>query len=430
MKLESATDRNIRRLYGYNLFTSFAITIVANLIFLDKLLLRLEIDLVRFGAIKGSMYLASAFLYLLFTPLLQKNPGRSDKFICFWAYLFRSALPVLLPVIALFTLNQEILTWSAIVLLSLGMTLAAFANNSLMSLYRLVLTEEHFNRRVGMMNLLISLPGSLMALLMAFLLDQYDGAGLREFLIVFTILQVICILFEIPAMIMMKRLELPGKVLRPPHRVANGFWKPWMDRQYIPVIVLVLLHGFVAGSWGNYLNTYLMQELNFPLSRLTLICLVLSLLLTGSLPWCGQITDKIGYKRMFLILSVGMLCGGFLFNLFPGNLWILLPFALLLWDGGTSLFGGNYGYGLYAAGSKLARNSLTTCYISAFSVCRNGGIFLGHLFGSLIYGFLEHHYAGSDLFYKYFWCILPFPALLFAASLIYYFIRNQQAKNN
>ena len=155
MVSEGSTGRNILRLYGYNLFTALAITVVCNFVFLDKLLLRLEIDLSRFGMIKGSMYVASAVLYMIFTPLLQRNPGTSDKLICIWAYLFRATLPALLPVIALFTDNQELLTWSAVVLLSLGMTLAAFANNSLMSLYRLVLPEEHFNRRVGMMNLLI-----------------------------------------------------------------------------------------------------------------------------------------------------------------------------------------------------------------------------------------------------------------------------------
>ena len=203
MTAAGAAGRNILRLYGYNFFTALAITIVANFIFLDKLLLRLEIDLSRFGVIKGSMYVASAFLYMVFTPQLQKNPGSSDKLICIWAYLFRAALPVLLPVIAMFTQHQEILTWSAVVLLSLGMTLAAFANNSLMSLYRLVLPEEHFNRRVGMMNLLISLPASLLALLMAYVLDRFEGADLYEFLIAFTVLQIICIFFEVPAMLLM-----------------------------------------------------------------------------------------------------------------------------------------------------------------------------------------------------------------------------------
>lgn len=426
MTSDSGTHMNRLRLYGYNFFTALAITIVANFVFLDKLLLRLDIDLSRFGVIKGSMFLASAFLYMLFTPLLQKNAGHSDKFICIWAYLFRSALPALLPVIALFTLDQEILTWSAIVLLSLGMTLAAFANNSLMVLYRLVLPAEHFNRRVGTMNLLISLPASLMALPVAHILDCYEGADLRTFLILFTILQGICVLFEVPGMILMKQLVLPDKVMRPRHKIPHGFWKPWLDRSYVPILFLVLFHGFVSGSWGAYLNVYLMTELGFPMSLLTAISLVLSLLLTGTLPFSGLITDKIGYKRMFLILTTGSLIGGALFCLFPGRVWVLIPFALLLWCGTLSLFSGNFGYGLYAAGSKLARSSLTTCYISAFGVCRNGGIFLGSLFASLIYGALAEHSSGAQLFSRYFWCVLPFPLLLFTACLIYSFLKTRQ----
>ena len=45
MKATGAAERNILRLYGYNLFTALAIAVVCNFVFLDKLLLRMEIDL-------------------------------------------------------------------------------------------------------------------------------------------------------------------------------------------------------------------------------------------------------------------------------------------------------------------------------------------------------------------------------------------------
>ena len=420
MKATGAAERNILRLYGYNLFTALAIAVVCNFVFLDKLLLRMEIDLELFGLIKGCMFMASAFLYMAFTPLLQKNPGRSDRFICIWAYLLRALLPAFLPVIALWSDNKDLLTWSATILLSLGMTLAAFANNSLMSLYRLVLPEEHFNRRVGMMNLLISLPASLLGVLMAWILDQYESADTRTFLIVFTVLQIICVVFEIPAMILMKRLELPEKILKRHPQIKGSLWKPWRDREYIPILLLVLLHGFVAGAWIAYLSVYFLTVYQIDMSVLVFAGLILSLLLTSTLPLSGQLTDRIGYRRMFLLLSFGSLIGGLLFCAFPGNLWLLIPFAILLWDGNISLFSGCLGYGLYAAGSKLAKSELTTCYISAFGLCRNGGIFIGALIGSMVYGMLEPHYQdAAALYQRYFWCILPLSGLLFAASLIY-----------
>ena len=420
MKATGAAERNILRLYGYNLFTALAIAVVCNFVFLDKLLLRMEIDLELFGLIKGCMFMASAFLYMAFTPLLQKNPGRSDRFICIWAYLLRALLPAFLPVIALWSDNKDLLTWSATILLSLGMTLAAFANNSLMSLYRLVLPEEHFNRRVGMMNLLISLPASLLGVLMAWILDQYESADTRTFLIVFTVLQIICVVFEIPAMILMKRLELPENILKRHPQIKGSLWKPWCDREYIPILLLVLLHGFVAGAWIAYLSVYFLTVYQIDMSVLVFAGLILSLLLTSTLPLSGQLTDRIGYRRMFLLLSFGSLIGGLLFCAFPGNLWLLIPFAILLWDGNISLFSGCLGYGLYAAGSKLAKSELTTCYISAFGLCRNGGIFIGALIGSMVYGMLEPHYQdAAALYQRYFWCILPLSGLLFAASLIY-----------
>ena len=417
--------RNIFRLYGYNFFTALASTIVCSFTFLDKLLLRMEIDLALFGLIKGCMFMASAVVYVVFTPLLQRHPGKSDKMICIWAYLFRSFLPALLPLIALLTDHRGFLTWAAIILLSLGMTLAAFANNSLMSLYRLVLPEEHFNRRVGMMNLLISLPASLLGLLMAFILDWTDSAETQIFLIVFAGLQIFCVLFEIPAMLLMKHLELPEKVTASRPVVKGGLLRPWMDRNYIPILLLVLLHGFVAGAWCAYLGVYLLTVCGFLMSTLVLIGLAMSLLLTGLLPVSGSLTDRIGYRRMFLFLSGGSLIGGLLFCGLPGNYWILIPFALLLWDGNVSLFSGSFGYGLYAAGSKLAKSELTTCYISAFGLCRNGGIFIGSLIGSFLLALLEKNYAGEKLYLKYFWCILPLSAILFLGTLIYRFTKGK-----
>ena len=131
---------------------------------------------------------------------------------------------------------------------------------------------------------------------------------------------------------------------------------------------------------------------------------------------------------IFLCILVIALAGGLLFCSFPGKLWVLIPFAVLLWDGMISLAGGSFGYGLYAAGSKLAKSELTTCYISAFGVCRNGGIFLGALLGSLVFGLLATHYQGSELFYWYFWSILPLSVLLLIVSAVYRFMKSQAEK--
>ena len=105
-----ALSNMVRRLCLYNLFNSLAITPACNVIFADKLMLRMEIDLDLFGMIKGFTYLIPTVLYQLAVPLLQRL--KNDVGVTVWCYLLRALLPALLPIFALFTDNKSVLTLS------------------------------------------------------------------------------------------------------------------------------------------------------------------------------------------------------------------------------------------------------------------------------------------------------------------------------
>ena len=72
MAFFQASPAAVRCLYWYNLLISFTLTIAANFTFIDRLLLRLNIDLGIFGTMKSIMFLLPAVLYQVFSPLLHR----------------------------------------------------------------------------------------------------------------------------------------------------------------------------------------------------------------------------------------------------------------------------------------------------------------------------------------------------------------------
>ncbi|MBO7742202.1 MAG: hypothetical protein J6S21_06570, partial [Victivallales bacterium] len=142
-----AALRNIASLRKFNLYTSLALTVVSSLIFMDLLMLRMDIDTRLFGSIKSMLYLLPAIAYQCMTPVL--NRVRNDAKVCAWCYLLRCFIPSILPLLALVTANHAVLTVACFLLPSVGMMLAGFANNTLMILYKRFIPEHDFNRQVG-----------------------------------------------------------------------------------------------------------------------------------------------------------------------------------------------------------------------------------------------------------------------------------------
>ena len=61
------------------------------------------------------------------------------------------------------------------------MTCAVFANNSLMTIFRLALQKADYNLNIGLIMLHTQLPASLMSLPLAWYLDLFEGAPPQHF---------------------------------------------------------------------------------------------------------------------------------------------------------------------------------------------------------------------------------------------------------
>ena len=411
-----ATRRNLRNLYLYNIFLSFSLTIVSGFAFIDWLLLRFRIDLSSFGLIKSLMFLLPAAAYQLLSPLLEKLD--KDVPMCILCYLLRGILPLCLPFLAVFSSNRALLTAGCYVLLPGGMLCAAFANNLLMKIYRQVIPPAEYNRNVGLMNMFFSIPALLLSLPVAWLLNRFSTMDDRSFFLLFAGTGLAIFLFELPAVWFMRQVKLPAHQVRVRGSAAKNFIRPYLDGRLRAILGMTFLHRFGIGLGMAYLNVYFLNVMNLSISQLVGISFVLCLLLNCALPCGGRVMDRWGYSRFFAVLSGGLLLGILLFCTFWNAVWILPFFALLTWDGGGSLFGGLLVQGEYAASSALADRAWLGSAVAAYSICSNGGYFLGLLSASGIFA-LADRLGGevSTALRLYYAAVIPVFAALFCMTL-------------
>jgi predicted MFS family arabinose efflux permease len=401
----------------YNLFLSCALTIASNLTFTDKLLLRMDIDLGLFGTIKGVMFLFPAIIYQFLAPFLGRM--QKDIQICAVSYAVRVFLPILLPFLAMVTTDRTLLTWGVMVILPLGMLFAVIANNTLMAVYRKVIPPEKFNYSIGMINLFLNLPTFLMALPVAWLLDQFANLVNADFYLLFGVLQLFTFAFELPAILFLLRVKVPPESSQSVTKI--NMLAPYQDKKMRLVMLINMLHRVVNGLVLAYLTVYLLEVAHFSMTVIVAIGIALGALLTLTQPYAGKAMDRWGYGRIFILLASAMLLGMFLFGVFWKSLFILPLFALLCWDCNTGPAGGWLTQGGYAASAKLASKENLQASIAAYSICFNGGLFLGLLLASGLYslagrmGFTEL----SERLHIYFFLSLPFFILLLGVTVYF-----------
>ena len=409
----------------YNLFTGCALTIAANLTFMDKLLLRMDIDLGLFGTIKGVMYLVPAIVYQFLVIFLKR--ARRDVQICAASYFLRVLLPVLLPLLAMVTDNRNILTLGSIILLPLGMLFAVIANNTLMTIYRKVIPQEKFNYSIGIINMCLAMPTYLLGLPFARLLDKLEHLDNFDYFLVFAVAQLVTLAFEIPAILFIRKVKVPYDAAGNIEKI--NMLAPYRDPKLRTVMLINILHRIVNGLVAAYITVYFLEAVDFSMTTLLTIGISLGLLSTFSMPHAGKIMDRWGYGRFFIILSGVMLTGIVLF-LIPGKILLILPlFALFCWDCSASPIGSWLNMGTYSASVKLANQKNLNAAVAAYSICFNGGLSAGLLLASGLFAISGWITCGTleERLHTYFLLTLPFFLLLMGTTLYFRKISCQKA---
>ncbi len=418
----------VKNLFLYNLYVSLSITIASNFTFMDRIFIRINIDLGNLGVIKSIIFFAPAIIYQLTAPFISRL--NRDKEIISLGYIFRCIVPLLLPLTAIFTDNVTLLTILSAILLPAGMLFASFANNTLMKIYRNVIPAENYNTTVNIMNMLLAIPAMVMSLPVAMVLDRYAYLDNRGFFLLYTFMQLLTLLLEIPAVLYMRKVEY--KTTAPTtdsSRKKMDLLAPYRNKLCRTLLALSTVHNIAAGLGMAYITIYLLEVTHLPLASITTLTLITIVLLNLLLPVGGKLMDKYGYGKIFTLLSAALPAGMILLLIFWGQKWVLLLFAFLVWDGAASLCGGLLLQGEYAASSALPQKKWLDSAIAAFSLCSNGGRFAGLLLASPLYSWIARGIQDiSTTLRWYYLLILPAFTLPFFFSLALYKISKKEQK--
>ena len=417
MTTEEALVRraNISALCRYNFFTSLAIGIVANTVLSDALLLRMGFRPEQFAYAKSAMFIAPAICYELLAGYLQAK--NRDRLVCLWCYALRVAVALLLPAMALCTAKRPVLFWTAIFVFGLGYTLAAFANNSLSVLYRKIVPQEEFSKYSARFFLLLSMPGSLCALLAARLLDRCAHFSNRAFFLLVVALEAGTMLFEVPAIVNLCRLKTDGAA-RPYRPSLRDNLAPILDAGYRKVLWMKILYGFLIGFLMSFLTIYYLKVARFSMFWFMLATVSMSFISMGLSVCCGKFMDRQGYRVWLAGLALVTLAVGLVFAAWPTLLVAQLLFLCLLGgDGQSGLVGTLMGFMVNTAVGKFAPKASAASYVAAGNLVGNLAVFFACIAAGGWYHFLEGHLAtcGQPVVFRvYFLSCNIFPVIILA----------------
>ena len=405
---------SVKKLYWYNLLTAASLTVVAEFLFVDQLLLRIRTPVAVIGVLKALIFFLPVVSYQLAVPLLNRN--RSEIPLCASFYVLRVLLPALVPAAALSGAGNIALQWMSIVILPVAMMLATFANNALMIIYRRRLPEGKFNRDVGMIQMCFYLPCFVLGIPVSLIFKRAAVSDDRNFFTIYLAAMLFCALFQLPAFAVMRSLggRERGQCEAPPTGNSDMDWlRPYRDPCYRRTLIVTFLHALVSGVGIAYIGVFCLKLLNVPVSGAFIVRSAASLVGMVLMPYAGQLADNIGYRRMYVGAGALLSLGLALTVLFP-HPWVLPLCALLFWDGVNSPAGIALQTCEQAAASKLAPTRDTAGYIAAFNVARcagigGGSLAAGGLFGAVI-GMGVSEAAGLRIVFTA--CLLPLALLI------------------
>jgi len=409
----------VKKLYLYNLLTAASLAVVAEFLFVDQLLLRIQTGVATIGVLKALIFFLPVVSYQLAVPTLNKLHVEIP--LCAYFYVLRVLLPAAVPAAALLGVGNSALQWMSILILPAAMVLATFANNTLMIIYRRMLPPDKFNRSAGIIHMCFYLPCFVLGIPVALLFKRaatLDDPGFFRFHLT---AMLVCALFQLPAFAVIRsigRLGGSGEEKAP----AGGSWReqllPYRDPRYRKTLIVTSLHAVVTGFGIAYIGVFCLKIMALPVSNAFIVRTVASVVGVLLLPYSGKLADRFGYRKMYTWSGALLILGVAALVLFPYP-WMLPVCALLFWDGVNSPVGGTLQMCEQAAASKLSPSRGTAGYIAAFNVARctgmgAGSLAAGALFRVLTAGFGCSEATGLRLVFAA--CLLPLFLLTWAGG--------------
>jgi len=391
-------ERNYKLLLRVNLCLAIGLGVVASSCISDLLYLRMHFNLTWFGWIRSSMFFVPALSYFVVAPLISGT--HYSREIVQWSYLIRIGVATLCPLTALLTSNPFIRLVGVLLSTTICFVAAAFANNTLMILYRQLLPGDDFNRRNATISATLNIGASVVSLLAAGVISLANDFTDRNFYWLVFGLEAFTGIFELGVFRLNRKLKMRYQTVAVSRSAtfSGRFRQAFIglrSPEYRRFIVISATACFFASLIGTYIAPYLYTVHNAS-------AFVVALIANGAVfgcgyggIWLGKLCDHIGYLRFFRYGSFIVILMTWAFGCFGGHIWMLILFLLLIFDGTNGLLAGSMAILRGAAAAKLVPAVGGESYVALYSMVTMLSSFIGSIVSGWIYYFCQNATDGN-----------------------------------
>ncbi|MBC8548295.1 MAG: MFS transporter [Candidatus Brocadiales bacterium] len=370
---------NLRKIYAFHFFNNIAICVVANFLFLDRIFLRMGLNMQQFGTIKGFAYLLPMALNLLLAPFIGKI--NRDREIVGIGYLIRVFLPLLFLLLPSLINDKTVMVSAVTIILITVHIFPIISNNCIQLLVRANVPKDTLGTHLSWITVVWTLPGFLLAIPLSWLLDRHTGGTDLEFYQTMFVIMFSTGLFEIAASTIIMRLPRQHAEKRPDLHFKD-ILLPFQNKVFNKILRAIVIFSILNSMISAFINPYLLNVQGFPMLFISIISAVVSLLSILVLPFWGKLADSVGGKNIFTFAVIGLAIGIFAL-LGKGVIWILV-YALFSWEGSRGIFGS----GIYSTQQFLvfsqSQEDKRPVFFAASTFVLGLGWFFGSVFGGML----------------------------------------------
>ena len=288
----------------------------------------------------------------------------------------------------------------------------------LVKVYRLTLLPGDFNRNcVFFMGLNGFICGLLMLVWLCFL-NKYTNDR-QAFVKCYIIIQIITLIFEYPAIMSLRKVRFLEEQTVPEKR--DSFWSGLVavirHREFLIVLLLLMLHGLYLGGLSAYVVVYLLRVWKLNPLLITIVSTFFVFMAVVSVMKFGKLSERLNYPRFMLFGSLLMFVLALLWCFNLDSIWINIIFLFLIFDGARGVATFVIFQIQSAIPAALAPKQFCEVYIAYGTLARSIGATTGSWIAGMIFGLG----SGSeyDKFRNVFLAITVFPALMILFSLLW-----------
>lgn len=376
---------DLRKFYGYHFFCSIGTAVAASFLFLDRLFLRVGLDMAQIGIIKGISFWLPMAINLAVSPMLLRL--QIDQKVVAIGFLIRVTVPFGFLFLHHWTTDTNWLTAGYTVLSTVAITCAVLANNSAQSMFISHIPRDQLGKHTSRMIAVWNIPFLLLAIPCGWYIDRQavdNESFFRAYLYVLAATAV----FQIPASWFIWRVSRTEQYGRSdlPVRITEII-EPFRDVAFQGLLMTILGVSTISAMVIAFIYPFLTQAHQMPIAQISALEAATGCLGFLLMPVWGAWTDRFGGKNILRACALGVAVS--LFLLVGAGLTMVFASALLAFKTTQGLIGSGLATSQQYLTLSLSRPEQRNIYLAAATFVSGCGMLLGAVFGGVLLEWLK-----------------------------------------